>query len=127
MAREKSNLALKLIDDLVADGKLHFTFDEARVRLGRSRTATANLLRRAVDSGLIDRVRRGCYGVRQLGVLGTRVAAEDLAIAVAAAFGGIEHRMAYRTALDEHDLVVHPARTVQVAAVRRMRSFFRTH
>ena len=113
--------ALSLVDDLVADGKTQFTFDEARRRVGRSPSATANLLRRMVDAGLAERVRRGHYVVRQLGMLGTSAAAEDLTIAVAAAFSGRPHRMAYRTALDEHDLIAHPVRTIYIAATRRMR------
>ena len=115
------NTALRLVDDLIADGKMHFTFNEAVPRAGRSPTATANLLRRMVAAGLVDRVSRGHYVVRQLGVLGTRAAAEDVAMAVAAAFSGQAHRMAYRTALDEHDLIAHPARTICVATTRRVR------
>lgn len=118
---ETQNAALQLVDDLVADGKVHFSFDEVVPRLGRSPSATANLLRRMVAAGLIDRVRRGSYVVRQIGMLGTRAAAEDIAIAVAAAFSGHVHRMAYRTALDEHDLLTHPARTIYVAITKRMR------
>ncbi len=113
--------ALRLVDDLVADGKMHFTFGEAVPLSGRSSTATANLLRRMVATGLVDRVSRGHYVVRQLGVLGTRAAAEDVAMAVAAAFSDHVHRMAYRTALDEHDLIAHPARTIYVATTKRMR------
>lgn len=113
--------ALRLVDDLVADGKTRFTFAEAVPRTGRSPSATANLLRRMVNAGLVDRVSRGHYVVRQFGVLGTRAAAEDLAVAVAAAFSGQTHRMAYRTALDEHGLITHPARTVYVATPRRTR------
>lgn len=121
MAVETHNPALQLVNDLVADGKTHFTFDEAVPRVGRSPSATANLLRRMVDAGLIDRVRRGSYVVRQIGVLGTRAAAEDVAVAVAAAFSGHAHRMAYRTALDELDLIAHPVRTIYVATTKRMR------
>lgn len=119
MAQQNS---LTLVDDLVADGKSHFTFDEARRRCGRSPTATANLLRRMKRSGLIDHVRHGHYAIRQLGVLGTRVAAEEIAMAVAAAFSAIPHRMAYRSALDEHDLITHPARSIQLAITRRVRA-----
>lgn len=121
MANKTHNRALKLVDDLVADGKTHFTFQEARRRLDRSAPATANLLSRLVAHGLVDRVRRGHYVIRELGVLGTRAAAEDLAIVVAAAFSGQPHRMAYGTALDEHDLIVHPVRTIHVATTKRMR------
>ncbi|RLB53383.1 MAG: hypothetical protein DRI90_21240 [Deltaproteobacteria bacterium] len=116
------SMALRIIDDLVADGRTCFTFAEAVCRSGRSRTATANLLRRMADRGLIDRVRRGHYAVRQFGVLGTDAAAEDVALAVGAAFAGRTHRIGYRSALDEHDLIAHPARTIQVAAVSRTRA-----
>ena len=65
------------------------------------------------NAGLIDRVRRGHYAVRQLGVLGTPAAAEDVALSVGAALSGVPHRVGYRSALSEHDLVLHPARTIQ--------------
>ena len=122
MRHEAPSLALKLVDDLVAEGQTHFTFNEARRRLDRSPSATANLLRRMVSTGLLDHVRRGHYVVRPLGVLGTRAVAEDVAIGVAAAFSGQPHRLAYRTALDEHDLLVHPVRTIYVATSRRTRA-----
>ncbi len=122
MTRKRPNSALKFVDDLVAAGKTHFTFDEAVQHFGQSPSATANLLRRMIAMGLVDRVHRGCYVVRKLGVLGTRAAAEDVALAVAAAFEGQLHRIGYRTALDENDLISHPARTIQVAATRRMRA-----
>ncbi len=121
MDRVAHNAALRLVDDLVADGKMHFTFGEAVPRAGRSPSATANLLRRMIAVGLVDRVRRGHYVVRRLGVLGTRAAAEDVAIAVAAAFAGQAHRMGYRTALDEQELITHPSRTIYVATTRRVR------
>ncbi len=122
MGIDTQNTSLTLADDLVADGKILFTFGEARRRLGRSRAATGNVLKRMVAAGLIDRVRHGYYVVRQLGVLGTPSVAEEIALAVAAAFPSIPHRMAYRTALDEHDLVTHPSRSIQVASTRRIRA-----
>lgn len=122
MSYLSQNAALRLADDLVADGKMHFTFDEARERLGQSPPATGNLLQRMIAAGLIDRVRRGHYVVRPLGVLGTPSVAEEVSLAVGAAFAGIPHRMAYRTALDEHDLIVHPARSIYVATPKHIRS-----
>ncbi|MDA9982212.1 hypothetical protein N9H39_05655 [Gammaproteobacteria bacterium] len=116
------NSALRLVDDLVADGRTHFTFSEAQQRFGQSPSATGNLLRRMLTAGLVDRVRRGRYVIRQLGVLGTPPVAEEIALAVGAAFAGIPHRMAYRTALDEHDLIVHPARAITVATLGRIRA-----
>ena len=113
---------LTLANELVAEGQLTFTFDELVKRLGKSKTATANLLKRMEKSGLIYRVRRGHYVVRQLGVLGTPAAAEDIALSVGAAFSGMSHRIAYRSALYEHNLVVHSPRSIQVAAVLRIRA-----
>ena len=113
---------LALANELVAEGRLTFTFGDVEKRLGKSKTATANLLKRMEKAGLIDRVRRGHYAVRQLGMLGTPAAAEDIALTVGAALKGVPHRIAYRSALYEHDLVVHPARTIQVATPRRVRT-----
>ena len=67
-------------------------------------------------------MRRGHYAVRQLGVLGTPAAAEDVALSVGAALKGLPHRIAWRSALFEHDMVVHPARSIQVATERRVRT-----
>ena len=113
---------LALANELVAEDHLTFTFEDVEKRLGKSKTATANLLKRMQTAGLIDRVRRGHYAVRQLGVLGTPAAAEDVALSVGAALKGVSHRIAYRSALYEHDLVVHPARSIQVATDRRVRT-----
>lgn len=113
---------LGLANDLVASGKLHFTFSDAQRRLGRSASATGNLLKRMQTAGLIDRVRRGHYVIRQLGVLGTPSVAEEVALAVGAAFANVPHRMGYRTALDEHDLIVHPARSITVATAKQVRT-----
>ena len=113
---------LAFANDLVAEGRSTFTFQEVEKRLGKSKSATANLLKRMEKNGLIDRVRRGHYAVRQLGVLGTPAAAEDVALSVGAALPGVCHRIAYRSALYKHDLVVHPARSIQVAAERRVRT-----
>ena len=98
----------------MAEGRLTFTFEDVEKRLGKSKTATANLLKRMQTAGLIDRVRRGHYAVRQLGVLGTPAVAEDVALSVGAALKGVPHRIAYRSALYEHDLVVHPARSMRI-------------
>ena len=113
---------LSLANELVAEGCSTFTFDEVERRLSKSKTATANLLKRMEKAGLIDRVRRGHYALRRLGVLGTPAAAEDVALSVGAAFKGLPHRIAWRSALYEHDLVVHPVRTIQVATIGRVRT-----
>lgn len=122
MTSKRKISGLQLADDLVAEGKTTFTFEEARKFLDKSSTATANTLNRMVSTGLIDRVRHGRYAIRQLGVLGTPAAAEDVTLAVGAAFAGTPHRIAYRTALDEHDVITHPSRIIQVASSSRVRA-----
>lgn len=122
MRTKAPNQGLSLANELVAAGRPIFTFGEVQKHLGKSKTATANLLKRMEKDGLVDRVRRGHYVVRQLGVLGTPAAAEDIALSVGAALHAVSHRIAYRSALCEHDLVVHPSRSIQVAAERRIRT-----
>jgi predicted transcriptional regulator of viral defense system len=112
---------ISLLDDLVAEGSMTVTAEQARTRLGVSPQAASNVLRRLVDAGLLERLSSGNYAIRNLGVLGTRAAAEDLAIAVAAALPTVEHRIGYRSALDELGLLTHPARTIQIAVARRVR------
>lgn len=119
MMRQDRGIAL--LDELIAEGSTTLTAEQARTRLGISSQAASNVLRRLVDAGLLERLRPGSYAIRNLGVLGTRTAAEDLAIAVAAALPGIRHRIGYRSALDELGLLTHPARTIQVAVARRVR------
>src|SRR5215813_4410218 len=89
---------LNLLDELVSEGLTQFTSAQAAARLDRSAAATGNLLGRLVRDGLLDRVRRGHYAIRQLGTLGTRVAAENVLLSVAAGFRDVPHRVAYRTA-----------------------------
>ena len=113
---------LALANELVVEGCSTFTFGEVEKRLGKSKTATANLLKRMEKDGLVDRVRRGHYAVRQLGVLGMPTATQDIALSVGAALQGVPHRIAYRSALYEHDLLLHPVRSIQVAVERRTRT-----
>jgi predicted transcriptional regulator of viral defense system len=113
---------LKLLDEFVSDGLTQFTSADAAVRLGRSAAATGNLLARLVRDGLLDRVRRGHYAIRQLGTLGTTAAAENVLLSVAAGFGDVRHRVGYRTALDQLDLLAHPSRSIQVALAKPTRS-----
>lgn len=115
------NRALKLLDELAADERAQLTSADVRARLGLSSQAAANLLGRLVDAGLLDRVSRGIYAPRPLGQLGTRAASEDVTLAVGAVFGEEPHRIAYRSALDHHDLLVHPVRSIQVALPRRVK------
>ena len=122
MASSEQHLGLTLANELAAQGRTGFTFAEAQACVNLSPTATANLLKRMVTDGLVDKVRRGHYVLRPLGVLGTPSVAEDVALAVRAAFGDTPHRLAYRTALYEHDLITHPLRSIQVATTKRTRS-----
>ena len=119
---EPHQQSLALANELVAEGCLTFTFDELVNRLGKSKTATANLLKRMEKSGLVNRVRRGHYVVRQLGMLGLPTVNENIALSVGTAMHKVPHRIAYRTALYEHDLLVHPPRSIQVATTRRTRT-----
>ncbi len=117
-----SQQGLALANALFAEGCHTFTFSDIAERLGKSKTATANLLKRMESSGLIVRVRRGHYVVRQLGMLGLPAVYEDIPLAVGAALRDIPHRIAYRTALYELGLAVHPPGAVQVAAPCKVRT-----
>ncbi len=120
-ANASRDRGLALLDELVAEGAQIVSAREVRRRLGISAPAASNLLRRLTYEGLLERLRPGWYAVRGLGVMGTTSAAESLAIAVGAGFGDTTHRIGYRSALDELDLLTHPARTVHVAAAKRVR------
>jgi predicted transcriptional regulator of viral defense system len=111
---------LKLLDDLVATGRNSVTPAWVMKQTGVSRQASVNLLGRLVKAELLERVARGHYVVRQIGVLGTSAAAEDLALAVGALFEGRPHRIAFRTALQYSGLLTHPSRVVQVASPVRV-------
>lgn len=112
---------LELINALMADGRQDFTFEDAKTRLDRSPSATANALRQLREKGLVERLGRGHYAIRPLGLLGTSTATDDLARAVGATLGGGEHRIAYLSALCELGMLIHPVRTVFVACTRQVR------
>lgn len=112
---------LQLLDDLAADERGAITTAQVRERLGISEQSASNLMSRLVKAGFLDRVARGVFAARPLGQLGTRAASEDIALAVGAAFSKEPHRIAFRSALDHHGLLIHPARTVQVAMPRRVK------
>ncbi|MEW6059805.1 MAG: type IV toxin-antitoxin system AbiEi family antitoxin domain-containing protein [Actinomycetota bacterium] len=111
---------LKLLDDLVATGRSSVTPAWVMEQTGASRQACVNLLTRLAEAGLLERVSRGHYAVRQIGVLGTSTAAEDLALAVDALFEGRPHRIAFRTALQYWGLLTRPSRVIQVASPVRV-------
>jgi len=112
---------LALLDRLACQGRTAFTAGDVRQELGLSPAATSNLLRRLADAGLVDRIARGRYAIRQIGSLGTAAAWDDVGSAVAALFGAHPHRIGFLTALDHHGLLVRPVRTVQVASPHRPR------
>jgi len=114
-----ARLPLKPLDDHLAVGKTTLTSRELREELGISASAASNLLARWRRAGLVDRVARGRYAIRQIGLLGTRASSEDVALAVAALVGGRAHRIAYHSALDFHGLLTRPVRTVQIASPHR--------
>lgn len=112
-------LPLEPLDNRLAAGKTTLTSRELREELRMSSSAASNLLARWRRAGLVDRVARGRYAIRQIGLLGTRASSEDVALAVAALVGGRPHRIAYHSALDFHGLLVRPVRTVQIASPHR--------
>ena len=117
-----TRIPLKPLDDRLAAGKATLTSRELRRELGISASAASNLLARWRRAGLVDRVARGRYAIRQIGLLGTRASSEDVALAVAALVGGRAHRIAYRSALDFHGLMTRPVRTIQIASPHRFTS-----
>ncbi len=117
-----TRLSLKPLDDRLAVGKTTLTSRELREELGISPSAASNLLARWRRAGLVDRVARGRYAIRQIGLLGTRASSEDVALAVAALVGERAHRIAYHSALDFHGLLIRPVRTVQIASPHRFAS-----
>jgi predicted transcriptional regulator of viral defense system len=112
-------LPLKPLDDRLATGRTTLTSHELREELGISSSAASNLFARWQRAGLVDRVARGRYVIRQIGLLGTRASSEDVALAVAALVGERPHRIAYHSALDFHGLLTRPVRTIQIASPHR--------
>lgn len=112
--------SLKLLDDQMSRGRTTLTTRDVQRQLAVSPQSASNMLTRLQRAGLVDRVARGHYAIRQLGLLGTRAATEDPALAVGALLAQEPHRIAYRSALDHHGLLTHPARTIQVACPRHV-------
>jgi predicted transcriptional regulator of viral defense system len=117
-----ASLPLKPLDDRLASGRTTLTSKELREELNLSPRAASNLLTRWRHAGLVDRVARGRYAIRQIGLLGTRASSEDVALAVAALVEGRQHRIACHSALDFHGLLTRPVRTVQIASPHRFAS-----
>jgi predicted transcriptional regulator of viral defense system len=112
---------LQVLDEIVAKQGSVITPALVQSWTGQSSQATGNMLKRLLESGLLDRVARGRYVVRPIGLLNTSAAAEDITLAVGAVFLEGAHRIAYRSALDYQGLLLHPARTVQVATPNRIK------
>ena len=111
-----SNRALHLLNKLASEGRTAFTAADVQGALSLSPQAASNLLSRLVETGLVDRIARGRYAIRQIGALGTSAVWDDLGSAVAAVFSDHPHRIGFLTALDHHGLLVRPVRTIQVAS-----------
>lgn len=111
---------MTLLDEKAATERFHLTSVEVVEQLGISPQSASNVLSRFVRDGLLDRVSRGHYAIRQIGTFGTKAASQDISLAVGAAFSGELHRISHRSALAHHGLLVHPARLIQVSLVRRV-------
>jgi len=112
---------LKLLDQLVAEGRESVTPAWVMEQTGASRQAAVNMLRRLREAGLLDHVGHGHYAIRSLGAMGTTAAAEDLALAIGSRFEGRPHRIAFRSALEHWGVLSHPWRRIQVATPMKVR------
>jgi predicted transcriptional regulator of viral defense system len=113
--------AIQLLDQIVAEGRGALSAEEARARLNKSAQATTNILARLVRDGWLERARRGQYLIRTLGDLGVPASSrEELGSLISAAAGNRLTRVAYATALHEHDLLTRPWRPIQFAVDRRL-------
>lgn len=92
-----------------------FTTAEFRDFYGGSEQSAANALSRAARQGLIERVARGRYVIREIGRLATYSSTEDLLLSLSPVLLDKEHRIAYLTALEYHSLLLHPQSEFQVA------------
>lgn len=108
------NKTLQTLDLLARDRNV-FTASEFREHFGGSPTNAANALSRAVRDGLVERVAHGRYAIREVGRLSTHSSTEDLLLALAPILSARDHRIAYRTALESHSLLLYPQSDVQVA------------
>lgn len=101
--------------DLLARERNVFTATEFREHFGGSSTSAANALSRAIRDGLVERVAHGQYAMREVGRLATHASTEDLLLALSPMLSGRDHRIAYRTALELHGLLLYPQSEAQVA------------
>lgn len=105
---------LNILDALARDRRV-FTTAEFRERFGGSPSNAANALQRAIRDGLVERVAHGKYAIRELGRLATSSSTEDILVALSPLLRGLDHRIAYVTALEWHSLLLYPQPTIQVA------------
>lgn len=111
---------LDLLNHLAQCDRATFTSAEAQTFLERSPQATSNTLSRMCDRGLIARVSKGVYVTSAPGMYGTSPMAADVLRTTRAAFGDVQHRVAFRSALSYHGLLTHPTRSLQVASPSRI-------
>lgn len=108
------NKTLSALNQLARHGNV-FTTAEFRDLYGGSAPSAANALSRAARQGLVERVARGRYVIREIGRLSTHSSTEDLVLALSPLLIDKEHRIAYLTALEYHSLLVYPQSEFQVA------------
>lgn len=115
------NKTLSALNQLARHGN-RFTTAEFRSVFGGSAPSAANALSRAVSQGLVERVARGRYVIREIGRLSTHSSTEDLLLALSPLLFDKEHRIAYLTALEFHSLLLYPQSEFQVALVAPTRT-----
>lgn len=112
---------LELLDEAWGRGERTISPGWLMDRTGQSPQAATNTLRRLTEAGLLDRVSRGRYAIRPLGLLRTSAAVEDPTLIAAAVFGKTPHRVAFKSALDHWNLLTRPSHVLQVASPKRVR------
>lgn len=113
--------SLSILNDLAARGVREFSTRDVAERAGLTSKSASAQLSRLAEAGLVDRVARGRFVLRDLGLFGTSAASEDLSLALEAALDGRPGRISFRSALSELGLLSHPARSIHLASPRRLR------
>ncbi len=108
------NKTLSTLNTLAREQRV-FTTVEFREHYGGTAQSAANALSRAIRDGVVERVARGRYAIRELGRLATHASTEDILLALSPIVAGRDHRIAYLTALEYHSLLLYPQSEVQLA------------
>lgn len=113
-----------VIAKLAGEGIEFFTPEDLRVRLGLTRNQADGLAHRLLAANLVRRVRRGLYVITgPLDWQGGQAVGINWYWAAANAVGGEPYYLAYYTAMELHQMLQHPLRTVLVAVVKHHRDF----